>query len=200
MIILDMGSGNTCRNDKREIQRMIESVYEVDTGKHAVVLKWQLFNEAKPNIPLTHESFEYAYQIANDLGYQTTASVFDLENLNYLKKFEIPFIKIACRQDLYWLIKHCGKHMVILSSEDTGRVDCDVQLACIRKYPAKLSEYEKTFDADQLSYVSDHTVGWELFNKYNPVVIEKHFVYERLNDNPDAGMFAVTPDELSEVL
>lgn len=201
MIILDMGSGNTCQNDKAEIRKMIDAIYEVDQGNYAIVLKWQLFKEALPNIPLTHECFEFAYQYGNDLGYQTTASVFDIESLEYLKRFDVLFIKIACRPDLYSLIKRCDKHSVIVSSEDTERVSgADWQLACIRKYPASIHEYEQAFDADQLRYVSDHTVGWKLYHKYNPVVIEKHFVHERRAGNPDAGLFAVTPEELAEVL
>jgi sialic acid synthase SpsE len=48
--------------------------------------------------------------------------------------------------------------------------------------------------------MSDHTVGLELWNKYHPTVWEKHVCLEHNDTNPDAGAFAITPEELKEVL
>ena len=73
-------------------------------------------------------------------------------------------------------------------------------MCCVPKYPADIKDYEK-FSKEDLKYaISDHTVGWELFKKYKPAIIEKHFVHERDPENPDAGMFAVTAEELKEIL
>ena len=72
---------------------------------------------------------------------------------------------------------------------------------CIPKYPADISDYEKMFDTKWLGEaISDHTVGWDLYNKYKPEILEKHFVLDRREDNPDAGVFAVTAEELKEIM
>jgi sialic acid synthase SpsE len=200
MLILDMGSGNTCQNNQEQIKKMIKAVFAVDRGAEDVVLKWQLFKEAPPNVPLDWDAFEFAYEYAKAFGYETTASVFDMASLKFLAKFDVPFVKIACRPDLYYLAGAILKAPVILSSSGTDRLMCSTQLACVRKYPATLADYEAAFTPEQLRFVSDHTIGWELYNKYKPEIIEKHFVHERREGNPDAGPFAVTPEDLREVL
>jgi sialic acid synthase SpsE len=209
LFILDMGSGNTCRNDKDTIRRMIHEVAELDFNGHDVVLKWQLFKDAPPNIPLTHESFEYAYKVANNLCLETTASVFDIDSLRFLMQYSIPFVKIACRPELYYLMEVvqniCDQRedwapVKVYISTASGAInlpDC-VKLACVSNYPATIEEYETRFTPGELQYVSDHTVGWRLYEKYRPYVIEKHFVHERVDGNPDAGQFAVTAAELAE--
>ena len=204
MIILDMGSGNTCKNDTTIIKKMIDAVKAVDTGKHAIVLKWQLFTSAPPNVPLDRWPFHYAVRYAQEKGYKTTASIFDEESFEYLTgHFSIPFVKIPCREKLYNFVNGQYKDFIISVPD---RILYDnfpdlVKLCCIPKYPAKVEEYEKTFTKEQLKAgISDHTAGWDLFKKYKPVVFEKHFVLERDEGNPDAGPFAVTPDDLAGIL
>jgi len=199
MIILDMGSGNTCRNDKSIVRRMIESVAQFDTDLE-VILKWQLFRDAPPNIPLDRECFKFAYDLAWKLGYPTTSSVFDLDSLRYLMGFDVPFVKIACRPDLYELAKYSTRPVYLSSAISGFNIFNTVTLACIRQYPATLWDYELSFTPAELDHVSDHTIGWELYHKYKPSIIEKHFVHERDPANPDAGPFAVTPEQLAEVL
>lgn len=199
-IILDMGSGNTCLNNKIEIMDMIDAVVRADTKKHDVIFKWQLFKTAPPNAPLDWWAFEYAYLYAQSYGYKTTSSVFDRESLGYLLAFDIPFVKIANRADLYQLaigldcpvyVSYPGSHVQLRGCQ---------MLACVSNYPATIVEYEDRFTGAELDCVSDHTVGWELFKKFNCSIIEKHFVHRREAGNPDAGPFAVTPDQLAEVL
>ena len=91
MIILDFGSGATSKNDVTTVKRMIDELAAVDTGKHTIVIKWQLFTDCPPNEPLEYRVFDYAYQYAKYLGYKTTASVFDMESLCYLLSYDIPF-------------------------------------------------------------------------------------------------------------
>jgi sialic acid synthase SpsE len=199
-IILDYGSGNTCQNDPRQIEDMLEAIYAADTGKHEVIIKWQLFKNAPPNVPLTHESFEHAYNYAKLLGYKTTSSVFDRESLDYLMRFDIPFVKIANRADLYQLA--WGLDVPVYVSYPGAHVNlkgCQM-LACVSSYPATVQQYEDCFNGAELDAVSDHTVGWGLFNRHNCSIIEKHFVHVRREGNPDAGPFSVTPDQLREVL
>lgn len=198
--IVDMGSGNTCQNDRLKVMDMIDAVAEVDSGKYEVILKWQLFESAPPNIPLSDAVFEFAYIEARRAGYKTTASVFDMYSLDYLLTFNIPFVKIACREQLYDLALSCPvpTYVSVPGEEEKSWVKAAYHLNCVPKYPATIADYEDRF-AD-LRFVSDHTPGWELLRKYEPEIIEKHFVLERDPDNPDAGPFAVTPDELAEIL
>ena len=205
MIVVEFGSGNTCKNDRQIIRDMIERVVEVDSGQHEVVFKWQLFEDVSPNTPLSRSSFVFAYQFAHGLGYQTTASVFDRESLDFLMKFDVPFIKMACRPKLYYLVR--GLNVPIYMSYDGSNgspvpwCDGSMLMACVPEYPASLEEYERRFTTLWLSTaVSDHTPGLNLWHKYHPDIFEKHVIVERDKSNPDAGPFAVTVDELATIL
>jgi sialic acid synthase SpsE len=200
LFVLDMGSGNSCRNDKKIIERMLKDIAEVDEGVNDIVLKWQLFKSAPPNIPLEPEMFKYAYDMAERLCFETTSSIFDIESLRYLMTFKVPFVKIANRPDLYELAQYATVPVYVSTSVTGYHLADSKMMACISKYPATIEEYERTFTRTELDILSDHTVGWELYKKYMPSVIEKHFVHERHPDNPDAGLFAVTQSELAEVI
>jgi sialic acid synthase SpsE len=223
-IILDFGSGNTAKNNKPYIKRMIDELKAVDTGKHTTVIKWQLFQEAGQNIPLTHMAFDYAYTYAKELGYKTTASVFDIDSLKFLLKheYELPFVKIANRRDLDWIIGEVPRKVKIYISIGSNDLVSDYAnneytynepqhygiyvLCCISKYPAKINEYLSTFQDDyMINGISDHTIGLGLFKHYYnrskewPLFFEKHY---KLPDSTglDAGPFASTPEELREIL
>ena len=103
-IILDFGSGNTCKNDKAYIKRMIDELCDIDNEKHEVIIKWQLFEKAGNNIPLDRDLFHFAYNYAGIMGYKTTASVFDEGSLSFLLKYDVPFIKIANNKKYYPLM------------------------------------------------------------------------------------------------
>jgi len=206
-IILDLGSGNTCRNDKKTVETMIRQIAEVDTGRHEIVLKWQLFEKAEPNVPLDKQIFEYAYTLAQHLGYKTTASVFDYKSMHHLMKYDVPFVKIANNPQYYHLIDKIAQMQldipvyVSIPTNDVSFFYLNITyLACISKYPATIQDYAEKFPQLALRHVSDHTVGWDLYNTHKPKIIEKHFVHKRLEGNPDAGMFAVTQKELAEIL
>ena len=194
-IILDV-SANTHKNDWNYLKRMIDELKEVDTHKHEVVFKHQLFVKAGENVPLRYDIFRKAYEYAELLGYKTTSSVFDLVSLNFIKGFDIPFIKIANNRNLDWLIGEIPrKFPVYVSGSDKGNVN----FACISHYPAKMEEYLK-FGATRLSLaISDHTCDWQLFKEYYPNFYECHY---KLKDSTglDAGVFARTPEMLKEVL
>ena len=226
MIILDFGSGATSKNDVTIVRRMIDELAAVDTGKHTVVIKWQLFTDCPPNIPLQLDVFDYAYNYAKGKGYQTTASVFDMDSLQFLLTYDIPFIKLANRPDLYWLAGEVPRKIPVYASVGGGHgraivlygqevldENIDVLLSCVSEYPATVEEYEKWFTFDggdvkfppgfsgghALYYVSDHTTDFTLYHKYKPSIYECHY---KLNDStgPDAGPFARTPDQLKEIL
>ena len=204
MIILDFGSGNTCKNDLNYVKRMIDELKAVDTGKHEIVIKWQLFHEAGDNTPLWLSMFSFAYEYAKGNGYKTTASVFDMPSLRYLLLFDIPFVKIANRPDLYWLAGEVPRKMPIIYSVSSGYMyelgDFEQMLGCVSKYPATLADYEKEFTKILLmDGISDHTTNFQLYHKYKPEIYECHY---KLEDSTglDSGDFARTPEQLKEIL
>jgi sialic acid synthase SpsE len=83
--------------------------------------------------------------------------------------------------------------------------DCDaklIKLLCVSNYPAELKDYENIFNRYMGSRevgISDHTTNWDLFNKYKPEIYECHY---KLDDSTglDAGDFARTPEQLSQIL
>jgi len=64
----------------------------------------------------------------------------------------------------------------------------------VSKYPSSIDDY-----SDNAPFISDHTIGLELWHRNKPLIWEKHY---KLPDSTglDAGPFAITPDELKEVL
>ena len=200
MIVLDLGSGNTCRNDLGKVKDMIDAVYD---GKRDAVIKWQLFQTAPPNEPLKRDVFRYAYEYAAELGIKTTASFFDYDSLEFLMGFDVPFFKIANRPELYPMA--AGIHDVPIwvsyaSDVEMGKRALVKPLCCVSRYPAQIVEYEKHFAPRWLAEgISDHTVGLDLYHKYQPERFEKHFVLKHDKSNPDAGLFAITPKELIEL-
>jgi sialic acid synthase SpsE len=193
MIILDFGSGSTCQNNVDITKRMIDELKAVDTRKHTLIIKWQLFIHAGENLLLNHTIFDIAYEYAAKQGYKTTASVFDQSSLHFLLKYDVPFVKIANRRDIYWLYDEIPVGMALVSGDNRD-------MCCISKYPATVEDYEANYSADSLRHgISDHTTNFTLFHKYNPEIYECHY---KLEDSIglDAGDFARTPEQLSEVL
>jgi sialic acid synthase SpsE len=205
MIILDI-SANTHKNNWNYLKRMLDELNAVDTGKHAVVIKHQLFKKAGDNIPLKHGLFDAAYRHAEKLGYRTTSSVFDSESLEFLLKYKIPFVKIANNRSLDYLIKEVPRGIPVIVSVDDHKLvgefdyEPDTHMFCVSNYPATIKDYEDRFSAFYLyQAISDHTTNFDLYKKHNPQIIEWHY---KLEDSTglDAGAFARTPEQLREVL
>jgi len=203
-IILDFGSGNSCLNDKKIVKKMYDELKKIDTGKHQIICKWQLFKEAGMNIPLNRDVFDFAYKYGNKLGYLVTSSVFDKDSLDFLLQYDIPMIKIANNRELDWLIGEVPRKISVYVSGNKNLADIPYHglksMTCISKYPAEIEEYEKYYFPHQIKRaVSDHTTNWDLFNKYKPEIIEVHY---GLPDSTglDAGPFMRTPAMLKEVL
>jgi sialic acid synthase SpsE len=208
-VILDFGSGNSCRNDKAYIKRMYDELKAIDTGKHEIIVKWQLFEKAGENIPLTHEAFQYAYDYGTSLGYKVTASAFDKNSLDFLLGFDIPFVKIANNRGLDWLTGEIPRRVPVAISVGKEMITTsyfkfllphDHILYCVSSYPARDDDYTNIFGYYRLHRgISDHTTSFSLFRKFEPEVIEMHY---KLEDSTglDAGPFARTPAQLAEIL
>lgn len=176
-IILDIGSGNTLTSIEVG-KKLIDEVVKRDTKKHEVIFKTQLFEKAEPNIPLDHHIFSMLHAYAFGLGYKLTSSVFDLPSLSFLLKHDnkyapLPFVKLACRPDLYWLIGEVPRRVPVYVSlspyASAGWPDCRAYggvngMYCVPEYPAKEKEYGSAWG--YFDYVSDHTVGLGLYKKH----------------------------------
>jgi sialic acid synthase SpsE len=201
MIILDAGSGNGNGNDINYQKELIDSIIE-NMGNKDIVIKFQLFREAPPNIPLDWKVFGQAYKYAQKKGIQVTASVFDIDSLKFLQTFEIPFIKIACNSKYYKLAGGINTPLIVSypSIAEMGKRANITPLCCVPKYPATIAEYEKNFPSHWMTKgISDHTEGFELYHKYQPEVFEKHYVLKHDKSNPDAGVYAMTADDWGEL-
>jgi len=202
--IVELGSGNTCRNNVKRLCRMIDAVTEVDTEKYEVQFKLQLFWAAGNNIPLSRQVFDYAMEYAAGLGYKLSASVFDEDSLLWLLDSDPPFVKLACIPELHHLAALVPESVRVYCSfpADPGPLPANVwPLCCVREYPATIEQYEASFSEAYLwTGISDHTPGWGLLDKYQPEVYEKHVVDFREDSNPDAGPFSVTIEELRGIL
>lgn len=205
-IILDCGSGNTCKNDLAYAERMVDTVIDLDTGKHEIIFKWQLWNPGNPqgkNIRLKKDVFACIYKYLEEKGYRCTASVFDKDSLEFLLQFDVPFIKIACRPDIYWLIGEVPRKIPVYVSIKNWMVEVKsnniVKLCCVSEYPAKRELYYLHFNNKYMNYFSDHTEGLALYKEYHPGIYECHFV---LDDSTglDVGSWAKRPRELTEIL
>jgi len=216
IIILDFGSGNSCLNDKEIVKKMYDELKKVDTGKHIIICKWQLFLEAGNNIPLDRDVFDFAYEYGNELGYRVTSSVFDKDSLEFLLLYDVPFIKIANNRKLDWLIGEVPRKIPVYvsvgghSEYSTYRnilSSNDKVLLCNSKYPSTLDDYEKWFylkNNGDMSYryemtFSDHTANFGLWYRYQPEIVEWHYGLED-STGLDAGPFMRTPTMLKEVL
>jgi len=211
-LILDFGSGNTCLNKMFKVKEMIDELEKIDVHKHGVIIKWQLFKEAGNNIPLLHKVFDFAYKYAKILGYQTTASVFDKESLDFLLQYDVPMIKIANNRNLDYLIGEAPRKIPIYISVDNvldrhiiyNNIENVKILACVSNYPATKEDYQNHFghylNSDiWFDGISDHTSDWFLFKDYQPEILEVHY---KLPDSQglDAGSFSRTPSMLKEIL
>lgn len=207
MIIIDMGSGETCRNDIAYAKRMIDELYE--TGLRApidVVIKWQLFADIPGLDPLDFNVFCKARDYAAKLGYETTASVFDVESLHKLRQTKPPFIKIAARPKVYRLIDLMPGERVIVSVQSykeyrdmVGRDNVEEVLCCVAKYPATSALYENMFSGLLHYGLSDHTVDWYLYDKFRPRYYECHFCLDD-STGPDAAAFARRPEQMKRLV
>lgn len=215
VIILDFGSGNTCKNDKNIIKKMYNQLKAIDNRKYKIVVKWQLFEKAGNNIPLDRNIFDYAYDYGKYFDYEVTASIFSLNDLHFLLEYDVPFVKIANNRNLDYLADSINPKIPVYISHNyksfsnlfdkylnpplaMRRTENIIPFFCVSKYPANLLDYE-ILNLFKECNISDHTTNFALFNKYKPKIVEWHY---KLNDSTglDSGDFARTPEQLKEIL
>lgn len=224
-IILDMGSGETCKNDIEQVTNMIDAVDRADPRDVEIILKWQLFRGGEfSHLKALHPGvFAYAYDTARKYGYATTASVFDYESVRFIENFNIPFLKIACvessrrmgcaeysTEKSYWRKPFVYSFSSQESLAEIDNVYCYglsvSPLCCVREYPATVEQYVEGFTCDQLNAgISDHTDHSDhsdptpLLMAYMPKLYETHFCLDS-QTGPDTGPFALRPNQLRDML
>ncbi len=182
-IVLDV-SANTFKNDIVYFENMVQQIRTIDSRKYQITFKTQLFSKdseaAKINIVLEHTIFYKMKCICEDYRYGLTSSIFDISSLVFLLDYiNLPFIKIACRPDLYNLIESIPNNIPVYVSIDCRESGPSAffhyQLAnrtirtlkCIPEYPAKTKDYiDNIFKTKEPIYsnISDHTTDLKLFN------------------------------------
>ena len=193
-IVLDLGSGHNAPHMKE----MVRQVASLDTKKHDIIFKTQLFTDIPPNKPLSYDEFEEIYYYADSKDYKLTSSVFDQDSLAFLLDFDIPFVKIACRPSLYEMVNDVRRSiMTYVSTAGQWVLGADIHLLCVPEYPAKIQDYEKKIGKTIWAGVSDHTVGLDLFDRFKPAIWERHIKLPKM-EGPDAGEWASTPQQLRE--
>lgn len=201
MFIIDLGSGNTCENSIELACKMVLTVRNLNIPDSYV--KWQLFEEAGDNIPLSLEVFERASRYAHTIGMPMGVSVFDEGSLDVgIHSGAIKFVKLANNPKAHKLLNKIPEQdRVIISTDDPNfkveRPDTDI-IYCISKYPASEKDYDKFGDKLKKG-LSDHTTNWNLFKKYQPKIYECHFAFED-SEGLDAGKFARKPKDFAEIL
>ena len=215
MLILNCGSGETCKNELSQIKLMVKTIADLQKQtKKEIIIKWQLFEYLPGLISLNHESFGFAYHLAKEYKLQTTASVFDYHSSKYLNNFDVPFVKIACRPNCYHLIKlHSQEIYVSINNPDLFKIlkkDFPNKklhfMCCVPKYPNSETdsimienEYRSMFYGNLSDAISDHTVGFNLYTRYQPMIWEKHF-YVTGQTGVDTGSFACNEETIKEIL
>ena len=212
-LILDI-SANTTKNDDKYAKRMIDNIKKIDHKKYDIIFKAQLFESAALNIAMDKLHFDYIYNYCKKLGYQCTASVFDILSLNFLMSYDVPFIKIANNKNLYYLIDYIPRKYNVLVSIDTpiyieGYKGIET-LFCVSKYPAIIQDYKdfKHFSRHyNINGISDHTTDLTFFNtSLESIIYYEHKYFEMHYALPDSTGLDVdanickTPNMLKEIL
>lgn len=215
MIILEFGSGDTCKNDKNQIADMITQLAEYDTDRKCII-KWQLFKNLSHVASLSKENFDYAYKFAENLGFKTTASVFDRESLDFLLKYNTPFLKIACQTQKYDfrkamnnIIQDVPVTLPIIASVESSLMIEKVSeqyprhyieyLCCVPIYPALRIQYVNNFYRHHLKEgISDHTIGHTIYNLYQPKIYEVHYILSHQTSLDK--QWSIGPEELKSFL
>lgn len=149
----------------------------------------------------------------DEAGIEFSASVFDVERLEWVLKLDIQRIKIASRsiynKELIDAAAKTGKEMIISlgmykgkgfpSIKSRGRISF---LYCVAKYPTKPEELNfSAVDFKKYAGFSDHTIGIEasiVAMARGARIIEKHFTLDKKMHGPDHKC-SMDPSELKDL-
>lgn len=202
-IIVDPGS--THFGIKDNCYRIIDAAKE--NGADAV--KFQLFKDIPPNIPLPYEWWPDIAKRGREAGIEVFASVWDRDGIDLLAENGAKSVKFSYSQsqNIGLTLAACGRFETEYFSYDmmnhpgkNSKYEGDVWLYCVPEYPVR---YQVSFDGvfSLFDGFSDHTLSiHQSVNAFccGAKCLEKHFSLNRGIGCPDQR-FAITPDELKQL-
>ena len=180
--------------------------------------------EYKKKIEFDEEDYDKINDYCNQIGIQWTASVWDIDSFNFMKKYfnNIPFIKIpsACITDLE-LLNEIAKTIipVIMSNGMSTQKEVDVAIKhlpnliglmhCNSSYPANeneldlnvIKEYIKKYPQLKIGY-SGHEEGYFptlIASSLGINLIERHFTLDNELEGTDQKA-SLEPDDFKEMI
>lgn len=205
-IICDAGS---CHNGRIEYAK---ELIETASLSGADAIKFQLFkkqNVGGENIELPREWWPELVDYAKTVGIEISASAFDWEAIELLKKYNAPWIKFAhsCRTSPN--VKYVALTMPVIVSCDPLDVQLFegsnfTRLFCVPEYPVLYQiDFSEIFTRYPFDGFSDHTLGYgQTLNAVlsDAQIIEKHITLDHADiDCPD-HYFALRPHELEDMV
>lgn len=200
-VIADIGS---CHMAKKEY---CKEAIDLAVETKCWAIKFQLFKDPKPNIPLPREWWGELVEYAKD-RIIIFASVFDNEALELLRQYKSPYIKFPYpMRNQYLAMGEASKFSKVIVScgpqDLEGHYKGFIKLFCIPEYPVL---YKVDFDIIKqygFNGFSDHTIGWyQTFEAISTGAeyIEKHITLDHKDINCPDNKFALKPAELTEMM
>ena len=167
-------------------------------------IKFQLFKNIPPNIPIPYEWFPDLVAYGKNLNIEVFASVFDNEALEITSK-HCKSIKFAYSQrhaKLHDLPNKINTDIYVSGDVMTAFAPNVIKLYCIPLYPVPyVINFEGIFD--RFDGFSSHCLG--IYQDIEAVnqgcrIIEKHFTLDRKNIACPDHNFALKPNQLSRLV
>jgi len=191
-IILDPGS--THNNDRTNCIDLITNAALV--GANAI--KFQLFKNIPPNIPLDYEMVPMLKDYCDEAGIEFFASVWDTEGFELLDQLGCKSIKFAHSQRNSPLIQRAldtFENVYVSMDYMDFPIEGCINMFCIPQYPC-VNEINFEGIFPRFQGFSDHTLGFTQTTKAvkaGAKHIEKHFKLEDADMRIPDSRFALTP-------
>lgn len=205
MIHVCAEAGSTHMGKLDKIKALIEGAKAAGADS----IKFQLFPNIKEytgcgNVYMSKDLFTKAFRIGLDVGIPVTASIFGKEESDFIKDFDVPYVKFG----------YSMRNSSLMDEHETVVVTTDIMETCKRDDAVKL--YTVTVNGQVVYPVtqsihfeglfprydgfSDHTLG--IYQAERAVIsgatwFEKHVRPDQDMDCPDAR-FAIDLDELKD--
>lgn len=141
------------------------------------------------------------YAKAKDIKF--CVSVFQMDGIELMNKLDVDYVKVASRAAPNFPYEKCEGPFIVSNGLKLGFIkSADVELECVMKYPAPLSDC--FWDAGDDEYgpvgdgISDHSgTVWPAIDACfkGAKMVEVHFALDPLEAGPDAPV-CLTPDQL----
>jgi sialic acid synthase SpsE len=171
-------------------------------------VKFQLFTDKPPNIPIEYRSFYDLMEYGNKVGIEVFASVFDLDAISAAAKLGSKSIKLAYSERNNTVLIDSIQVLNFTNFYVSGDLmttfpDNAIRLYCIPQYPVPFDvDFDDLFTSGKFAGFSDHTMGISQSKSaidWGAQIIEKHYqIADRKGDTPD-GRFAIVPKQVEKL-